>query len=156
MNKHREPIARASIILSPTSADDLDQLVALRVDAMRPSLERIGRFDLERARQRFSATFAPEHTRHIEVDRNRVGFVAIKPAPDGIVLDHLYVQPSHQRRGIGAAVLTIVCQEADTLGLPMRVGALRESDSNRFYLRNGFVWVEESEWDIYYVRPPSA
>ena len=24
---------------------------------------------------------------------------------------------------------------------------------NRFYLRHGFMHVEESEWDIYYVRP---
>jgi GNAT superfamily N-acetyltransferase len=145
----------ASITLSPTSAEDLDRLMALRIEAMRESLERIGRFDPERARQRFRTSFVPEHTRHIVLDHTHVGFVAIKPTFDGLFLDHLYVHPNYQRRGIGAAVLAILCRDADSLNLPIRVGALRDSDSNRFYVRHGFVWVEESEWDIYYVRAPA-
>ena len=38
-----------NISLAPTCEADLDSLVALRVDAMRDSLERIGRFDPVRA-----------------------------------------------------------------------------------------------------------
>jgi len=34
----------------------------------------------------------------------------------------------------------------------MRVGALRDSDSNRFYARHGFQLVERGEFDNYYVR----
>jgi len=34
--------------------------------------------------------------------------------------------------------------------------ALRESASNRFYQRHGFVQVREEEWDIYDVRTPPA
>ena len=36
------------------------------------------------------------------------------------------------------------------------MGALRGSDSNRFYQRHGFVQIEESEWDIEYLRPAQA
>jgi len=32
------------------------------------------------------------------------------------------------------------------------MGALKDSDANRFYARRGFVLVEQSEWDLYYVR----
>lgn len=141
------------VTLSSVRADEFDELVALRIDAMRESLERIGRFDPERARQRFRSGFAPELTRHILLDGARVGFVAVRPAVDGMVLDHLYVHPRYQGQGVGSFVLAIVFQEADALGLDLRVGALRGSDSNRFYLGHGFIWVEESEWDIYYVRP---
>ena len=35
----------------------------------------------------------------------------------------------------------------------VRVGALKESDSNRFYLRHGFVFERAGEFDNYYVRP---
>jgi hypothetical protein len=42
--------------------------------------------------------------------------------------------------------------QADARGLAMRVGALRGSDSNRFYLRHGFALTEQSEFDNYYVR----
>ena len=120
---------------------------------MRESLERIGRFDPQRARQRFLAGFVPNFTRHILADGERVGFVAVKPTSDELNLEHLYVRPEYQGRGIGSAVLAILFEEADSRALPLRVSALRDSDSNRFYLRHGFIYVEETEWDIYYVRP---
>jgi len=34
----------------------------------------------------------------------------------------------------------------------LRVAAMKESPSNRFYKRHGFTPVSESEWDIYYIR----
>ncbi|MEO8178103.1 MAG: GNAT family N-acetyltransferase [Deltaproteobacteria bacterium] len=142
------------VTLIASHSDELEELVSLRIEAMRESLERVGRFDPVRARERFRGSFAPELTRHILWQGERVGFVAVSPAPDGLRLDHLYVAPRHQGSGIGSAVLAIVFAEADAAGLALRVGALRQSDSNRFYLRHGFVRSEESEWDIYYVRQP--
>jgi hypothetical protein len=41
---------------------------------------------------------------------------------------------------------------ANAKALPIRVGALRESDSNRFYTRHGFVLVEQGEFDNFYIR----
>jgi len=38
--------------------------------------------------------------------------------------------------------------------MTLRVGALRESASNRFYTRHGFQFVESTEFDNYYVRSP--
>jgi len=47
------------------TADDAEDLVAIRIAAMRESLERLGRFDLQRARDRFLAGFEPALTRHV-------------------------------------------------------------------------------------------
>jgi GNAT superfamily N-acetyltransferase len=145
------------ISLALAGAADLDGLVALRVEAMRDSLQRIGRFDPVRAGERLRSGFAPEATRHILAAGERAGFVVVKPQEGGpmgrsLLLDHLYVRPAFQGRGIGARVLAMVFEEADALGLAIHVGALKESDSNRFYLRNGFTEVGTGEWDIYYVR----
>jgi hypothetical protein len=52
---------------------------------------------------------------------------------------------------IGGVVLAQAFAEAEASGGEVRVGALRESDSNRFYVRNGFVLVDEGEFDNYYV-----
>ena len=141
-----------TLALTPVAASDLESLVALRIEAMRESLLRIGRFDATRARERFAAGFAPQHTRHIEYQGERVGFLAIKPLAGALLLDHFYIHPRHQSRGIGAAALRQVFDQADAAGLPLRVGALRGSDSNRFYRRHGFRLVEEAEWDLYYLR----
>ena len=143
-----------TITLTPASSDDAESLVALRILAMRPSLERLGRFDPLRARQRFLANFDPQFTRHIEWESTRVGFVVVRPDFAGLLLDHLYIHPDYQGRGIGAKVLQLVCAEADAAKQSLRVGALRDSDSNRFYLRHGFTLTESAEWDNYYIRLP--
>ncbi len=138
----------------PAAAQDLEALVALRIEAMRESLERVGRFDPQRARARFADGFEPTCTRHVVVDGQRVGFVVVKLAADGLRLDHLYIRPAQQGRGLGAAVLQTVCDEAARQGLPLRQSALRGSDANRFYQCHGFVPDGESEWDLHYLRLP--
>lgn len=142
------------IDLVQACADDAEELVALRILAMRESLERIGRFDPQRARDRFLSSFLPRYTRHILVDGRRIGFVAVKPLEKEWLLDHLYIHPAYQKTGIGSQVLARLFSEADAEGLDIKVGALKESDSNRFYLRHGFSLTEEGEWDNYYVRRP--
>lgn len=141
------------ISFAAATAQDAEALVALRIAAMRDSLERIGRFDPVRARERFMAGFSPDHTQHILQDGQRIGFYVLKPDDDaGLQLDHLYIRPGHQGQGVGATVLARVFALADAQSLAVRVGALRGSDSNRFYQRHGFALVEQGEFDNYYVR----
>ncbi|PCE23220.1 GNAT family N-acetyltransferase [Paraburkholderia acidicola] len=141
-----------NITYTPTTSADADTLVEIRILAMRESLERIGRFDAQRARDRFLASFDPSLCRYIVADGTTVGFVVVRPMADHILLHHLYVLPEHQGKGIGASVLRDVVADANSKSMPIKVGALRGSDSNRFYQRSGFVKVDEGEWDIYYVR----
>lgn len=143
------PIA---VVLTPTSANDLEALIAIRIEAMRESLERIERFDPDRARERFVDGFDPNTTRQIEVAGNRVGFVVVIERGDSLLLDHLYIKPCAQGSGIGSGVLAQVFAEADELGRSIEVGALKESASNRFYLHHGFTLTGSGEFDNYYVR----
>lgn len=144
----------SSVTLVVTQPNDFEALVAIRIEAMRESLERIGRFDPVRARERFREGFCAEFTRHIEVSGRRVGFAVVKPDYEGWLLDHLYIRPNAQGAGIGSVVLRHIFMEADVAGMTLRVGALRESASNRFYTRHGFQLVKSSEFDNYYVRGP--
>ena len=145
------------LTLAPANEDDFESLLALRMAAMRESLQRLGRFDPQRARERLSRAFEPLHTRHILMNGVRVGFVVLLPMPTGmpdhLVLDHLYIAPQAQGQGVGNWVMAQVLDEADRLGWPVRVTALRLSDANRFYQRHGFVLQHESEWDRHYLRP---
>jgi GNAT superfamily N-acetyltransferase len=151
-----KPSRQLKVSLTAVEASDAEALVQLRIEAMRESLERIGRFDPLRARERFLSGFSSAHTRHIEVEGQRAGFVVVRPQADCLLLDHLYIHPTSQGQGIGAAVLADVIAEATAQGLAIRVGALRESDSNRFYVRHGFQLVEQTEFDNHYVRPSGS
>nr|WP_198985097.1 GNAT family N-acetyltransferase [Herbaspirillum sp. ASV7] len=142
----------------PTRAEDAEALVAIRIAAMRPSLMAAGRFDPERARMRFLSSFEPGQCFFIMGAQasEPLGFFSLRRDADGLTLQHLYLLPAWQGSGCGGQVLRRILACADRLALPVRVGALRGSDANRFYQRHGFVQVGEEEWDIYYVRQPVA
>ncbi len=112
----------------------------------------MGRFDPERARERLQNSFYPEHTQFIVLEGECIGFYTFRPLADGFHLDHLYIHPSSQSRGVGSFVMQHLIAQAEEKQMPIHLGALRESASNRFYQRHGFVKVREDAWDIYYVR----
>ncbi len=130
--------------------NDKEALAQIRISAMRESLEAIGRFDPARARSRFVDGFDREATRKIEIDGRLIGFYALQDKGDHLYLDHLYIHPDFQGNGLGASVLTSVIALTRERKIPLRLGALRGSRSNTFYLAHGFVKTGESEWDLYY------
>ena len=144
--------------LQPVRPQDFEAMLAIRVDAMRPSLERLGRFDPTRARERFAAGFAPEHMRHIELDGVRVGFITLRaddvaspPAQQSIFkLDHLYLKPGAQGAGVGTWAVKWAKGQAVAAQRDITLSALKQSDANRFYARHGFVLVGQSEFDLDY------
>ena len=130
--------------------NDFDAMVALRIDALRESLERLGRFDPNRARERLASGFAPKYMQHIELEGQRVGFMTLRPDAEVFKLDHLYVLLSMQSRGIGDWALQHAKAQATAKQCDITLSALQQSDANRFYLRHGFVKIGESEFDIDY------
>ena len=147
-------VKAAAPSLKPVLATDFDDMVTLRIEALRESLERLGRYDPSRARARLADGFAPQYMHHIEVDGQRIGFVTLRPddaaQPISIRLNHLYIRPGAQGRGTGEWVLNWAKRQAVCAGRDITLSALKQSDANRFYLRHGFVTVGESEFDMDY------
>lgn len=146
----------AGLALQPVAAADFEALLALRIRAMQPSLEALGRFDPQRARERFASIFAPEHMHHIVKGGDRMGCVTLRPKPGALRMDHLYVEPTSQGQGVGAWVMDLACALADLRQHTLELAALQGSDANRFYLRHGLVEVGRSDFDIEYRRMPAA
>lgn len=147
--------------LQPVDSSDFEAMLALRTDAMRPSLERVGRFDPARSRERMTAGFVVPYMHHIVFDADRrIGFVTLKPEDsEALRLDHLYLRTGFQGLGIGEWVLEWAKAEARTQGLDIKLTALVKSDANRFYLRHGFVLEAEEGVDLHYrwrVAPEAA
>jgi GNAT superfamily N-acetyltransferase len=142
-----------AITFTPASEDDFEPLLALRHAAMRESLERLGRFDPDRARARFRASFSPRHTVLVHEGGAVVGCVTVRPLEDDAVwVEHLYLHPSQQGRGLGGQVMRKILDDADARGRTVRLAVLVQSDANRFYERLGFVETHREAWDIYYER----
>lgn len=132
--------------LAPVADADFEAMLALRIEALRESLERLGRFNPEVARARLKSQFRPEWMNHVVVDGERVGYFTVEPREGELRLHHLYLRPAAQGQGIGAWVLDHVKSQ----GRPITLAALRDSRANDFYLRHGFQVVEEQDFDIEY------
>lgn len=139
---------------SPAHQSDFDRLFALRLLTMRESLERIGRFDPQRALERFQNSFRPQHTRLIIVKDQLAGCVALGPHEDGWLLEHFYIAPQFQGYGLGSLVLSQLMTQADQAQKTINLSVLQQSNAARFYKKHGFHKTGEDEWDIYYAREP--
>lgn len=131
--------------------EDFEQLVAIRIKAMQPSLERVGRFDLNRARKRFLKSFNPKNTIIAREKEVIVGFYMISEADNEMFLNHLYVDPAFQGSGIGSKFINKVKDLAADRKKEIKLEALKESRSNSFYISHGFIKINESEFDNIYV-----
>ncbi|MFF5895245.1 GNAT family N-acetyltransferase [Streptomyces argenteolus] len=142
--------------LRPATSEDVETAVEIRAAAMRPDLERLGRYDEHRVRQRLRDAWTPEHTSMVEADGAVAGCVALRPTEDGCWLEHFYLAPELQGRGIGTAVLTGLLARTDARGVPIRLNVLQGSPARGLYERHGFALEREDPVDVYMVRPPGA
>ena len=142
----------SKLSLQPVSKDDFEAMLALRTDAMKPSLERVGRFNPQKSRERLAAGFAVQHMHHIVFDGDkRIGFISLKPeGADALRLDHLYLRTGCQGLGIGEWALNWAKGQARAQGKDILVTTLMQSDSNRFYQRHGFEKVAQDDVDVHY------
>lgn len=147
-------LTKAGFAFAPATPDDLARLTDLRLAAMRESLERIDRFREERARAWMARTYRPADTRLLLADGDLAGCVAFYEVEPGVMgLEHFYIYPRHQGRGLGSAVLAELLAEADAQHAAVRLTVVRESDVIRLYERNGFVVTGRDDIDVYYERP---
>ncbi|MCJ8309944.1 MAG: GNAT family N-acetyltransferase, partial [Hyphomicrobiales bacterium] len=160
-----QPLARSAhlqdyllmqdIRLLSTENIDPDRLATIRVEAMKPSLQALGRFDPERARNRFLKTYDPADTQIVKVGHDLIGFFVVRTRSDHLYLDHIYIQAAHQGSGIGRRIIVSIQERAAQMGLQVRLMALRGSPANAFYMSCGFVLQHSDDLDNYYVWEPN-
>lgn len=138
--------------MRPAAAADVEAVAELRAVVLRADLERLGRYDERRVRQRLREGFAPAHTWVIEVGGAFAGCVALRPAGETRWLEHFYLAPHLQGGGIGAAVLRRLLERCDRAGAVVRLNVLRGSPARRLYERHGFAVESEDPVDVFMVR----
>ena len=142
--------------MRPAEPADVEAIAELRAMVMRPDLERLGRFDEHRVRQRLRDSFSAQHTSVILAGGAFAGCVTVRPAEDGQWLEHFYLAPRVQGRGLGSAVLRTLLDRTDADGLPVRLNVLQGSAARQLYERHGFTVEVQDPIDIYMVRLPGA
>ncbi|WP_078107347.1 GNAT family N-acetyltransferase [Arthrobacter sp. SRS-W-1-2016] len=140
----------ADFSLRPALPSDAGWIAELRAVVMRPDLERLGRWDPVRVRERFLNAFQPEHTFVIAVEEQVAGVIAVRPEPDALWIEHFYLAPEFQGKGLGAGVLRRI-MGASKDHRPFRLNVLQGSPARRLYERHGFVLETEDPVDVFMV-----
>ncbi|MER8087041.1 GNAT family N-acetyltransferase [Streptomyces sp. NPDC094048] len=141
--------------LRPAEPEDVEVMAELRAVVMRPDLERLGRYDDHRVRQRLRDVYAPEHTSVILADGAFAGCVTLRPVEGGLWLENFYLSPALQGRGIGTGVLRSLLARADEEGVAVRLDVLQGSAARALYERHGFTEERQDPIDVFMVRTPA-
>ncbi|MFI0238575.1 GNAT family N-acetyltransferase [Streptomyces sp. NPDC016845] len=142
--------------LRPARPDDIEAIVELRAVVMRPDLQRLGRYDPHRVRQRFRDSFVPGPTSVVEADGAFAGCVTLRSDGDRLLLEHFYLAPGLQGRGLGSAVLRGLLDRADADDRAVRLNVLTGSPARRLYERHGFVVESQDPVDVFMIRTPRS
>jgi GNAT superfamily N-acetyltransferase len=132
---------------------DFEPLLAIRIEVMREHLQRVFRYKPSRARRVFREHFVEPGMRTILIDDVLAGCVALRRRPEETHIDSFYLAARYHNRGLGAAILKVLLDEADGYRLPVRLDVLQGSPAGRFYERHGFVRTGEDEIEVHYERP---
>ncbi|MEW1721827.1 GNAT family N-acetyltransferase [Streptomyces sp. NPDC093109] len=144
--------------LRPAEEADIEAIAELRATVMRPDLVRLGRYDEHRVRQRLRDSYAPGHTSVVLAEGAFAGSVTLRPqdGAGGWWLEHFYLSPAVQGRGLGTAVLRSLLAATDAEGAPVRLDVVQGSRARRLYERHGFTVEREDPIDVYMVRAPGG
>ncbi|MFJ7736704.1 GNAT family N-acetyltransferase [Lysinibacillus sp. NPDC097287] len=137
------------ITLHQSQNSDVETIANLRAIVLRDDLTRLGRFNEEKVRQRFRDAFDPVHTWIIKAGSSFIGCVAFKPILDGYLVEHFYIHPNYQGKGIGSQVLDYLLKQDYVIGKRVTLNVLQGSSAQRLYERFGFKVDSEDLIDIY-------
>jgi len=76
------------------------------------------------------------------------GYSRVDVNKDSIIVHELVISPEFQRKGIGTAILNQIIKEAETTGMPVRLGALKANRAVGLYRRLGFRDVDSTETHV--------
>lgn len=130
------------IVLRPATADDVDALTDLFVRARRIAMPYLPSLYTDEQVSYWLANIVLPHCRVVvacTVETEPVGFCAVR-SEQLDYLDHLYIEPASQGRGVGTLLLADAMNGSPD-GLRLHVFQ-RNVRARRFYERNGFRLVE--------------
>jgi len=123
-------------------------LAEIRALSMKESLIAVGRYDEVRVRNRLLSNYAIDEVKVIYFENIEIGFYSVNVTDNVCFINHLYVLPNYQGKGIGLKIIDII--KSEYRGYVLRLNALIGSKANEFYERNGFMLIDCTKFDNVY------
>ena len=136
-------------------ATDSEFVFAVKKAAFREYVEQIWGWDDTYQRDLHNRRFALHDLRIIQFHGTDVGFLSTSNTSDTLNVDQIYILPEYQGRGIGAACMKRIIDDANLEQKPVTLQVLKiNTRATAFYQRLGFIIVEENSTHFQMKRPP--
>ncbi len=134
-----------NIALRRAGDSDVEFLFALHEATMREYIEKVWGWEEAWQRSHHAARVSATMQYVVMVNGHAAGMIEIDRNPEAIVISNIQVAPDSQGRGIGAAVVRLVMDEAHAARLPVELQVLEVNPrARRLYERLGFRVIAES------------
>ena len=141
-------------VLRQATDADSDALFALHRAALGPYIEAVfGPWDDEVQARFHREWFDAERVQVVEASGALIGVLDCTVTADELRLDRVAIEPAHQNRGIGTAVVTDLLQQADERGLATTLEVFDLNPARHLYERLGFVEVARDGRKVQMRRP---
>ena len=140
--------------LRPARPDDLESLMAIGHEGLRPYVEALWGWDREDQRRRFRESFDWRVISVVQIEGRDVGYLRVEDGGDHIYLAGIYVDADHRGSGLGTRLLTDLIARAHAAQRPLRLRVLVPNAAYRLYERLGFRRTSEDATHIYMELDP--
>ncbi len=138
-----------------TQATDSEFVFAVKKAAFREYVEQIWDWDDTYQKELHNRRFASQDLRIIQFNATDVGFLSTSSTPDRLKVDQIYILPEYQGRGIGAACMRDIIDDANQEQKPVTLQVLKiNTRATAFYQRLGFTIVDENSIHFQMKRHP--
>jgi len=135
--------------LRQATADDSQFAYRTKKAAFKKYVEKVWGWNEEEQRRLHQKRFAAQDFQVIQVSGIDVGILALVQQPDCVKVSQMFILPEYQNRGIGAACMIRIIEDASASKLPVRLQVLKvNSRAFKFYQRLGFRIVSESDTHV--------
>lgn len=136
-------------------ATDSDFVFTVKKAAFREYVEQIWGWDDTYQKELHNRRFASQDLRIIQFNGTDVGFLSTSSTADTLNVNQVYILPEYQEKGIGAACLRGIIDDASLEQKPVTLQVLKiNTRATAFYQRLGFAIVDENSTHFQMKRLP--
>ena len=144
-----------NVVLRPATPADEQFVYDVKKEALGPYITEVFGWD-EEAQMRFHMEeYQMENSYIILETTHSIGWLAFHQEGEVLVIDHLYLLPESQGKGVGKQLLSFVLETADRNENRVQLGVLKVNPARRLYERCGFTIIGENEHFYFMERQPS-
>ena len=126
-------------------AADSEFVFTVKKAAFREYVEQIWGWDDTYQRELHNRRFAAQDLHIIQFNGVDVGFLSTSNTPDALKVDQIYILPEYQGKGIGAACMKRIIDDANLEQKLVMLQVLKiNTRATAFYQRLGFAIVDEN------------